>query len=150
VTVKKAVSGENTYDAIFEACAGITQVRLPVISISSDTETVNFNLGDRIAPNSCQMSSVKIMAIDPTSVKAIPAGNSESSKKISNLESQILKLQKELNNAKELLRSLLHDPKRPSDFNEQVEMQSANIVQLRDQINSLKGSYNAVLYQAYR
>ncbi|MDH3502863.1 MAG: hypothetical protein OEL69_10240 [Nitrosopumilus sp.] len=150
ITVKKAVTGDRIYDAVFETCAGKTQVRLPVITVSSDTETRTVNLGDRVAPNSCQMSSVKVTATDPTSIKVNPTDNSESGKKISDLENQISKLQKELSNAKELLRSLLHDPNRPSDFNEQVEMHSANIIQLRSQINSLKADYNGILYQAYR
>jgi hypothetical protein len=150
IAVKKAIVGDNTYDVIFEACAGKVQVRLPVIIFSSDIETVNINLGDRIAPSSCQMTSVKIKSSDPANIKVNPAANSESNKKISNLEPQILKIQKELNNAKELLRSLLHDSKRPSNFNEQVEMHSTNIIQLRNQISLIKAEYNAVLYQAYR
>jgi len=150
IAVKKAIVGDNTYDTIFEVCAGKVQVRLPAITISSDRETANINLGDRIAPNSCQMTFTKITATDPASIKVNPAANSESSKKVSDLETQISKLQKELNNARELLRLLLHDSKRPSNFNEQVEMHSSNIIQLRNQINLIKAEYNGVLYQAYR
>jgi len=150
IAAKKSISGENTYDAVFEACAGKNQVRLPVITITSDRESINVNLGDRIAPGSCQMTSAKIMAGDPSSIQVIPAGNTDSNNKISELENDISKLQKELNNSKDLLRSLLHDPKRPSNFNEQVEMHSANIIDLRNQINMLKADYNEILYQVYR
>ena len=150
ITAKKAVSGENTFDAVFEACAGKNQVRLPTIIVASDTESITVNLGDRIAPNSCQMTSAKITAKEPTSITVKPAGNTDVSNKVSNLENQISKLQKELSAAKELLRSLLHEPKRPADFNEQVEMHSANIIEIRNQISILKADYNHILYQVYK
>ena len=150
ITAKKSISGETTFDAVFEACAGKNQVRLPVITVTSDRDSINVNLGDRIAPSSCQMTSVKIMADDPSSIQVTPAGNTDSNNKISELEVQISKIQKELNNSKELLRSLLYDPKRPSNYNEQVEMYSASIIDLRNQLNMLKADYNEILYQVYR
>lgn len=150
ITAKKAVSGDNTYDAVFEACAGKSQVRLPIITVSSDTESKNVHLGDRIAPNSCQMTSAKIAAKEPASITVKPAGNTDSTSKVSDLENQISKLQKELKDAKESLRLLLHDPKRPDDFGEQVEMHSANIIELRNQISLLKADYNRILYQVYK
>jgi len=150
VTAKKALTGENVYDAIFEACAGNNQVRLPIITISSDMETINVKLGDKIAPNTCQMSSVKIMSGNLTTIQVAPAGNAESSNKITSLESQISKLQNDIISERNMLRSITHDPNKPSYFNEQLEMHTANIIDLRGQIGALKAQLNEILYKTYR
>jgi regulator of replication initiation timing len=150
VTAKKALTGENTYDAVFEACAGKNQVRLPIITVSSDMETVNVKLGDKIAPNTCQMSSVKIMSGDLATIQVTPAGHAELNSKITDLESQISKLQSDIVNERNMLRSITHDPNKPSYFNEQLEMHTANIIDLRGQIGALKAQLNEVLYKTYR
>lgn len=149
VIAKKALTGENAYDAIFEACAGNNQVRLPIIAVSSDMEIINVKLGDKIAPNTCQMSSVKIMSGNLTTIQVAPAGNAESNNKIMSLESQISKLQNDITNERSMLRSITHDPNKPSYFNEQLEMHTANIIDLRGQIGALKAQLNEILYKTY-
>jgi peptidoglycan hydrolase CwlO-like protein len=149
VIAKKALTGENAYDAVFEACAGKIQVILPIITVASDMETIHVKLGDKIAPNTCQMSSVKITAIDPNTIVVAPSGNAESNSKITDLESQISKLQTEIVNERNMLRSITHDPNKPSSFNEQLEMHTANIIDLRGQIGALKAQLNEILYKTY-
>ncbi|MBS3926236.1 MAG: hypothetical protein KGZ34_06050 [Nitrosarchaeum sp.] len=150
VMAKKALTGENTYDAVFEACAGKTMVKLPIISVTSDMETVNVKLGDKIAPNTCQMSSVKIMSGNLTSIMVSPSGNAESNSKITDIESQLTKLQNDIVNERNALRSITHDPNKPSNYNELIEMHTANIIDLRGQIGALKAQLNEILYKTYR
>ena len=148
LAVKKSVSVENTYDAVFEACTGEKQITLPVVIVSSDREATNVKIGNKISPNTCQMTSVKITATDPDSITAKIAGNAESDK-VPELEDQLVKLQKEIVDERDALRKLFHDTKE-SNFNEQVEMHTAKIIELRNQINSIKDDYNKILYQMYR
>ena len=150
VMAKKALTGENAYDAVFEACAGKTLVKLPIITVTSDMETVNVKLGDKIAPNTCQMSSVKIMSGNLTTINVAPAGNAEYNSKITDIENQLTKLQNDIVNERNMLRSITHDPNKPSNFNEQLEMHTANIIDLRGQIGALKAQLNEILYNAYR
>jgi predicted nucleic acid-binding Zn-ribbon protein len=148
LAVKKSVSAENTYDAVFEACTGEKQIALPIVLVSSDTEATNVKIGNKISPNTCQMTSVKITATNPDSITAKMAGNVESNK-VADLEDQLVKLQKEIVGERDALRKLFHDPKE-SNFNEQVEMHTAKIIELRNQISSIKDDYNKILYQTYR
>ena len=148
LAVKKSVSAENTYDAVFEACTGDKQITLPVVQVSSDREATNVKIGNKILPNTCQMTSVKITATNPDSITATMTGNVESNK-VSQLEEQLVKLQKEIVGEREVIRKLFHDPKE-SNFNEQVEMHTAKIIELRNQISSIKDDYNKILYQMYR
>jgi len=148
IAVKKSISANNTYDAVFESCTAKNQINLPVVIISSDKESTNVKLGGKISPNTCQMTSAKITAINPDTIIAKMAGNIESNK-IPELENQLSKLQKALDDERNAIRSLIHDSKK-SDYNEQLEMHTAKITELRGQISSLKDDYNKILYQAYR
>ncbi len=150
VVAKKTLTGENSYDAVFEACAGKNQVKLPIVTISSDMETIQVKLGDKIAPNTCQMSSAKIMSGDLATIKVAPAGNAEHNTKLIDLENQISKLQNDIVNERNMLRSITHDPNKPLYFNEQLEMHTANIIDLRGQIGTLKAQLNEILYKTYR
>ena len=148
ISVKQSQTS-GVYDAIFQACAGNTLVRLPVIIVSSDIQSIDVKLGDKISRNSCQMTSVKIEANDPESVMASPAGNADSSTKAAELEASIISMQSELTQEKEKLKSLIHDPKRPDTFGELVDAQVSKISILRDSISAAKAEFNKLMYLAY-
>ena len=126
------------------------QVRLPVISISSDFENVDIKLGDKIAPNTCQLSSGKIVATDPESISVKPAGNADSSIKVDDLEMRINDLMKQLTAEKNLLKALIHNPQRPANFDEQLSSYVENISKLRNDIISAKSELSRILYLTYK
>lgn len=148
IAIKKSLSAENTFDVVFEACAGNKQISLPIVRVSSDIETTNVKIGDKISPNTCQMISTKINSKNPDSIKIDTAGNVDSNK-IPDIENQLIQLQKQLNDERNTIRSLIHDTKKP-DYNEQLEMHSAKIIELRGQISLLKEQYNQILYRVFR
>ena len=148
IAVKKSLSAENTFDVVFEACAGEKQINLPVIQVSSDTESTSVKISDKISPNTCQMTSAKITASNPDTVKVDTAGNADSNK-IPDIDNQLIQLQKQLNDERNTIRSLIHETKK-SDYNEQLEIHSAKIIKLREQISLLKEQYNQILYRAFR
>lgn len=96
------------------------------------------------------MSFVKILSGNLTSITVASAGNAESNSKITNIENQLTKLQSDIVNERNMLRSITHDPNKPSNYNEQIEMHTANIIDLRGQIGALKAQLNEILYNTYR
>ena len=150
ISISESVATPDTYDVVFEACAGEKQVRIPIIMISSDNQEVNVKLGDKIAPNTCQLTSAKISATNSESITIKVAGNAASSNKAIDLEATIADLQKQLVISKDMLKALVHDSDRPEDFNEQVTSQVEKISQLRTDIISAKAQLSKILYQTYR
>jgi len=150
ISVSPSVASPNVYNVFFEACAGMKQVRLPVISISSDFESIDVKLGEKIAPTTCQLSSAKITATDPETISVKTIGNSDSSTKADDLEIKINDLQNQLTSEKALLKTLIHDPKRPANFNEQLSLHVDKITKLRNDVISAKAELNKILYLTYR
>lgn len=87
------VESENVdlkrYNVVFEACAGKETIRLPIINVSSDSDSVDVKLIDRIIPESCQVTVARINAIDSESITTKISGNSGISKVIKTLENDI-------------------------------------------------------------
>ncbi len=150
ISVLPAVATPDTFDVVFEACAGEEQVRVPIVMISSDKESVNVKLGDKIAPKTCQFTSAKIGATNPESITVEVVGNADSSNKVAQLEKKIADLTKQLVSEKESMRTFIHDPNRPEDFNEQLTMKVENISKLRNEIISAKAELSKILFQIYR
>lgn len=150
MSISPSVATPNTYDVVFEACAGEKQVRIPIIMISSESQDVNVKLGNKIAPNTCQMTSAKITASDPDSITIKVAGNEESSTKASDLETKIDDLQKQIILAKETLKELVHNSDRPENFSEQLSSKVENISNLRNEIISAKAELSKILYQTFK
>ena len=150
ISVSPSISSPNLYDVFFEACAGTKQVRLPVITITSDFESIDVRMGEKIAPDTCQMSSAKITATDPESISVNPAGNNDSSTKADDLEVMISSLQKQLTSEKDLLRDLIHNPKRPANFAEQLSIHVDKITKLRNDVISAKAELSKILYLTYK
>ena len=150
ISVSPSVSSPNSYNVFFETCAGDKQVRLPIISVTSDFETNDVRLGDKIAPNTCQLSSAKITATDPESISVKSAGNSDSSIRASELEVTITDLQNQLTSEKDLVKSLIHDSNRPDNFDEQLSAHVDKITKLRNDVLSAKAELSKLLYLTYK
>ena len=149
LSVSESVQTPGLFDVVFEACAGKTTVRLPVITINSDKQSSKIKLGEKISANSCQMTSAKIEADDKSSISVDPAGNDASSNRAANLEMLIGSLQNELVKEKQRLKSLIHDPNRADNFDELLDAQATKIIELRNQITNAKAEFNKILYLTY-
>ena len=149
LSVLEATQTPGQYDVVFEACAGPTTVRLPVITMTSDKQSIKIKLGEKISANSCQMTSAKIEADDKSSITVAPAGNESSSNKVAELEQLIGSLQNELIQEKELLKSLIHNSNRAENFAELFDAYVTKITELRNQITNAKAEFNKILYLTY-
>ena len=107
-------------------------------------------LGDKIAPKTCQLTSAKIGATDSESISVKVFGNADSSNKVSDLEVKITNLQNQLTSEKDSLKNLVHEPKRPDNFNELLNSKVEKITQLRNDIISAKAELSKILYHTYR
>ncbi len=81
------------YNVVFEACAGSQSIRLPIITVTSDTESVDVKLINRIIPESCQVGLTRINAVDSDSIMPTITGNSGVSLQIKSLETQISEME---------------------------------------------------------
>ncbi|WP_225866851.1 hypothetical protein [Nitrosopumilus zosterae] len=149
LSVIESVQTPGLFDAIFEVCAGDTTVRLPVVTITSDKQTIKIKLGDKVSANSCQMTSGKIEADDKSSINITPAGNASSSNKVTELEMLIGSLTGQMVKEKQVLKDLVHDSNRASNFTELFDAQVSKIVELRNQITNAKAEFSKILYLTY-
>ncbi len=150
LSILDATQTPGLYDVVFETCAGKTTIRLPVVTINSDIQSTDVKLGDKILANSCQMSSSKIEANDKESINIAPAGNEVSSTKAANLEMLIGSMQSELVQEKQRLKSLIHNPDRPENFDELLNSHVTKIIELRNQIANAKAEFSKILYLTYK
>ncbi|WP_246281981.1 hypothetical protein [Nitrosopumilus ureiphilus] len=95
------------FNVVFEACSGADSIRVPLITISSDSDSVDIKLIDRIIPESCQVGIGKINAVDPQSIMTKISENSSVSLQISSLEKQVDELQIQLGEKRSSLRLLV-------------------------------------------
>lgn len=149
LSTTRSLAEENRYIVTFEACAGKDTVRLPVVTIASDKQTVDVKLGTKISPNSCQMTTGKIIADNPETITVATVGNPNSNK-VDQLEKKITELQQQLTIQKEMLRDLIHNSDRPVDFNEQADVLSGKVISLRDQVISAKAEFSKLMLETYR
>lgn len=149
LSVLDATQTSGLYDAVFEVCAGPTTIKLPVIKVTSDKQSQTIKMGDKITANSCQMTSVKIEADDKTSISVTPAGNAASSNKANDLEVQIGSLQSSLVKERQTLKSLVHNPDRPENFEELLDAHVVKMTELRKQISLAKAEFSKIMYQTY-
>lgn len=136
---------DGSYNYIFEICSGDEMVRVPVVYVKSDTEEVSVRLSDRILPNSCQLSTVKITANDINSITVTPDSNKEVSVKISEVEKLLAEKAQELEAEKKNLNELLFKAPKPADYEQKVTEISNKIVSIRNEMNEARALLHGYL-----
>jgi tetrahydromethanopterin S-methyltransferase subunit B len=138
------------YDVAFEMCAANQTVRIPTVIVSSDIESKPVKLADRIIPNTCQVSGVKIKASSAENIQVSIGDTASRSALVPALEKTITDLVNSLESEKLALRELTHFSPRPSDFNDQAAKIAENILELRAQITLEKAKLYNLLNQVYK
>jgi uncharacterized protein YihD (DUF1040 family) len=137
------ITKAGAFDVVFEMCAGKDQVRVPLVLVTSDSDSKIVRLADKIAPNSCQVTGTKITATSSESITVAAGQTGEKSVIVSDLEAQITQLEAAIKNDKESIRALTHMAPRPADFDKQVSDLTDSISDLRSQIHNIRASlYN--------
>ena len=144
---------ENTsaYNVIFEVCTGKDALRIPVVQLSSDTENKTIKMAEKIVLNSCQVSTGKITAKDPTSISIQLAGQTADSFTVVELEQKISELKDIMTKEQQNLNAIatsssISKEERQAAINESV----IKIDELRKELNSTKIELHKILLQTYR
>ncbi|HXV66458.1 MAG TPA: hypothetical protein VD731_04455 [Nitrosopumilaceae archaeon] len=148
LSVIPQVSGEG-YNVVFEACAGTTAVRAPLITVKSDIESKDVVLANRISPNSCQLGTGQLKASNEDSIQVIFGNTEDFSKKVTDLENQITTWQADLATAKRSLAELVKTAQKPANYEEQVNTLTQTIVDLRNSINNAKAALQGAMLDYY-
>lgn len=121
------------FNVVFEACSGKDTIRLPIINVSSDSDSVDVKLIDRIIPESCQVGITRINAVDSESIMTQISGNSGVSKVIKTLENEIDAIEVSLGEKRSAL-GLLVSKKLDSNGEKLSEELALEISELRDEL----------------
>ena len=132
------------YDVVFEACAGKDPVRVPVITIVSDSATTTVKLIDRIVENSCQVGTAKINALDSGSITPKISSSSGLSTDVAALEKKIEQLQTDMANLRSALAEIT-SKKLDAAGEEQVSEIAQNIAELRAELLETRAKLYATL-----
>ncbi|MGY5149289.1 MAG: hypothetical protein ACW9W3_04425 [Candidatus Nitrosopumilus sp. bin_68KS] len=143
-------TGVKLYNVVFEACSGNDVLRAPEVRIKSDNEEKVIRIAEKIIPNSCQMSAVKINAVDTKTITLEIANRSDLSAKIVELEKQIEALVGEQSSYQMELNKLVVQSDKPVDYEQKVSELSAKIIKLRDQIRDAKFQLYGSMYEVYK
>lgn len=132
------------FNVVFEACSGLETIRLPIIGVVSDSDSVDVKLIDRIIPNSCQVGITRINAVDSETIVTQITGNSGISKVIKTLENQINDMEVALAEKRSNLGDVV-SKKLDSDGETMVEKLAMDISKLRADILESKVKLNGLL-----
>lgn len=133
------------FNVVFEACAGKQEVRLPIINVASDSDSVDVKLIERIIPESCQVGVTRVNAVDSESIEVKISGNSYLSKVVSTLEEKINNLETDLADKRSSL-GLLVSKQLDAEGEKVAAQLASNISKLRtDLLETRSELYSAML-----
>ena len=143
--------GSTAFNVVLDVCTDKNILRIPVVQLSSDIETKTVKMAEKIAANSCQVTTAKINAIDANSISIQLAGQTENSATIIDLEKKIT----ELKNSMKIEQDKLNQISTSSTINKEERLTTINestikIDQLRKELNSTKVELHKLLLQVYR
>ena len=145
-----AMKDIKTYNVVFEACTDKEGLRVPEVKVTSDNDDKIVRIAEKIIANSCQMSTVKVNAMDPSSITLIIADRSDISSNIMDLEKEIERLAGEQAKYQTELNKIVVQSEKDTDYEKQVEELSEKIIQLRNEIKDTKFRLYGSIYEVYR
>ena len=141
----------SAFNVVLGICTDKNTLRIPVVQLSSDIETKTVKMAEKIAANSCQVTTAKINAIDANSISIQLSGQTENSATIIDLEKKITELKNSMKIEQDKLNQVstsntISKDERLATINESTIM----IDQLRKELNSTKVELHKLLLQVYR
>ena len=141
----------SAYNTVFEICAGDTTLRLPIVELSSDIGNTTVKMAEKIIANSCQMSTGKITAVNPSTISIKLAGQTSSSSDVITFEKKI----DEIKDAMKVEQDHLNSISTSSTISKQereiaITESTIKIEQLRKELNDTKVKLHKILLEVYR
>ena len=152
VTDSVSPTGSNNADlkrfnVVFEACAGAESIRVPLITVTSDSDSVDIKLINRIIPESCQVGVTRINALDSETITTKISTNSGVSLQIKSLEKQIDELEVILGDKRSNLGDLV-SKKLDSTTEPMAVKLTQEISEIRSDLLEKRVKLNALLVKA--
>lgn len=139
------------YNAIFEICTDSNSLRIPIVELTSDVGMTTVKMAEKIAKDSCQVSTGKINAISANSIAIQMAGQTQSSEMILELEKKIDSLKDQMKDEQEKLNSVSVSSSISKEERAiAISESTIKIQELRMELNSSKGELHKILLQVYR
>jgi len=126
------------YNAVFQICTKDTIIHAPEILMTSDFETTSVQLADDISSNTCQRNSVQISTEKPQSISLSLKNKGDLSSLIDKAQNKVSDLQIKIKTEKQHLEILIHQTPRSVNYDQEVTVLTANIEQLRNDLNRAK------------
>ena len=140
-----------SYNVVFEICADDTALRIPVVELSSDVSVKTIKMAEKVTPNSCQVSTGKIDALDANSISIQLAGQTQSSETIVMLEKKIESLKDGMMEEQRKLNSISTSSSIGKEERQIAITESTiKVAELRKEINSTKAELHKILLEIYR
>ena len=121
-------------------------MRLPIITVTSDSESIDVKLVERIVEETCQVAVTRINALDSESIMTQISGNSGLSSQVAVMEKQVEDLQTALSEKRKEL-GLLVAKKLDSTTEPLVEKLAIEISELRNELLKTRAQLYGLLLQ---
>ena len=139
----------SSYRFVFEACTGESNILFPEILVRSDSEAKSIKLGETLEPNSCKTSTTSIRAGDKNSIQGMIIAEGDIPKLLTELDSNVLKIQEEIAKNKKDLVEITNQNPPPDNFKQKVSEITNKIVNLKNELNQAKEEFNIIKYITY-
>ncbi len=152
LTITEQVSSQDpphNYNVVFKACSE-QLIRMPQVTISSDTESKTIRMADKISPKTCQTSTGIIKADKKSSISVTLVNNDDLTKAISELENNLADLQAKMIVEQSKLNELTSVQQKPSNYDQKVSELNIEITKIRNQINESRTNLYQIMNQVYR
>lgn len=152
LTITEQVSSQevpHSYNVVFRACSD-QMIRMPQVTITSDTESKTIRMADKISPKTCQTSTGIIKADKKSSITLALVNNDDLTKAISELENNISDLQSKMVVEQSKLNELVMLQEKPNNYDQRISELNIEITKIRNQINESRNNLHQIMNQVYR
>lgn len=152
LTITEQVSSQeppHNFNVVFKACSE-QMIRMPQVTITSDTESKTIRMADKISPKTCQTSTGIIKADTKSSISVALVNNDDLTKAINELENNIADLQAKMVVEQSKLNELTSLQEKPSNYNQKVSELNIEVTKIRNQINESRTNLYQIMNQVYR
>jgi len=128
----------QSFNFIFDACAGKDPIIFPEVMVRLDTEVKTVKISEPLEASICQTRSTTIKAADKNTIQGTMITNRDVSKLIIDLENKITMIQENIGKDKASLAELAKSSPQPEDFRQRITELTDKIINQGNELNQAK------------